>query len=115
MLSNRRKWSLKRLPRAEEEVRLFETRLMALPPLERVPLPEAEEVLILGGSSGLAEKVTQALGDLGYSNVKRIADPVLPEDSSTEADRINQPLSNGGRSRFLEKNLRALLGLRRNF
>ena len=69
-------------PRAEEEVRLFETRLMALPPLERVPLPEAQEVLILGGSSGLAEEVSRTLGDLGYSNVNRIADPVLPEDSS---------------------------------
>ena len=38
-------------PRAEEEVRLFETRLVALAPLERVPLPEAEEVLVLGGPS----------------------------------------------------------------
>ena len=28
--------------------------------------------------------VTSALGGLGYSNVKRIAEPVLPEDSSTK-------------------------------
>jgi phosphopantetheine--protein transferase-like protein len=71
-------------PRAEEEVRLFETRLMALPLLERVPRPEAEEVLVFGGPSGLAEDVARMLGELGYSNVKRITDPVVPESAAAK-------------------------------
>ena len=70
--------------RAEEEVRLFEARLVALPPVEKSSRPEAEEVFVMGGPSELADAVTNALNVLGYPVVKRTTDPVLPKVSSTK-------------------------------
>ena len=103
---------VEKTPKVEEEVRLFEARLVALPPLQEVPLPEAEEVLVLGGPVGLAEDVAKALGAAWLFKRETILRSGSLRQFDYQADRIDQPVSPGGRSPLFEKNFRALSFLR---
>ena len=102
-------------PRAEEEVRLFETRLVALPPLERIPRPEAEEVLVLGGPSELAEAVARGLGVAGHSNVKLIADLDGPGISSKKRTGLINLIPMEGDSAALRKTFELYLACATTF
>ncbi len=75
---------VEKTPKVEDEVRLFEARLVALPSLKQAPLPEADEVLVLGGPAGLGADVARALGAFGYSKVRQSSDPILHDNLSVK-------------------------------
>ncbi|GEM_PF-84422 len=84
-------------PASEEEIRLLETRLVALPQTDKIPLAQVDEALVFGGPDEVAAAVAHALLARGYSQVKRIARPELPPDAPNKRiGLINLfPLENG--------------------
>ena len=63
-------------------MRLLEARLVYLPPLEAVPLPEVDEVIIAGGPADLVKKTEAALKSVGYRSIVRVAEPEIPKASA---------------------------------
>ncbi len=62
-------------PAVQEEVRLYEARLVSLPALEKTPLPDAQEIIILGGPQDAPKEVEAAFKALGYGNVVLMTEP----------------------------------------
>jgi acyl transferase domain-containing protein/NAD(P)H-dependent flavin oxidoreductase YrpB (nitropropane dioxygenase family)/NAD(P)-dependent dehydrogenase (short-subunit alcohol dehydrogenase family)/phosphopantetheinyl transferase (holo-ACP synthase)/acyl carrier protein len=69
-----------KMPKAEEEVRAFETRLVKLPDPGPIGRVEVDRVLIFGGADELAERVEQEFSARGYGQASRIGEPVLPDN-----------------------------------
>ncbi len=63
----------------QQDLGLFEARLVNLPTLEKVALPDADEVIVYGGPPALAEEVEAALRSLGYASVTRRSDAIAPD------------------------------------
>lgn len=68
------------MPAAEEEIRMFETRLVAVGNPQSIPRPEADEVLVVGGPQDYAQQMVDAMLVLGYGSVKRLSGPFSPEE-----------------------------------
>ena len=68
-------------PAAENEVRLYETRLVTLRALPSLAAVEVDEVFVAGGPDDLAQRVAEAMAELGNPVVKRISESSLPEDA----------------------------------
>ncbi len=73
------------IPAAEEEIRMFETRLVAFENPPSMPLPDAEEVLVIGGPEDFSKHVTDAVAKLGYKTIKLSA---LPSPVQVNGKRI---------------------------
>ena len=67
------------VPPAQQDVGLFETRLVALPALQKVDLPQADEVIVYGGPNTLSQEVETMLRSMGFASVKRQAESSVPE------------------------------------
>jgi phosphopantetheine--protein transferase-like protein len=65
----------------EQEVRLYEARLVRVPDLVETSLPEADHVIIAGGSADLADAIEEELHRLGYERVERLSQPAQIEQS----------------------------------
>ncbi|HTY25739.1 MAG TPA: SDR family NAD(P)-dependent oxidoreductase [Desulfomonilaceae bacterium] len=72
-------------PVAEAEVRLLEARLVHLPPLEAIPLPAVDEVIIAGGPSNLVKEMEAALRSAGYDSIVRIKNAAIPKESTEKS------------------------------
>ncbi len=70
------------LPVAEADVRLLEARLVYLPPLEAVPAPMVDEVIIAGGPAVLVKNTEAALKSAGYGSIVRVTEPEIPKTSA---------------------------------
>jgi 3-oxoacyl-(acyl-carrier-protein) synthase/NAD(P)-dependent dehydrogenase (short-subunit alcohol dehydrogenase family) len=69
---------------AEEDVRLYETRLTPLRDPAPLPHVDAEKVLIFGGSRQLCDALEKEFISRGCASVERIAQPALPEGLQTK-------------------------------
>jgi phosphopantetheine--protein transferase-like protein len=63
----------------QQEVGLFEARLVTLPDLQTAPLPSADEVIVYGGPSALSQEVEHVLRTMGYASVTRHVEPTAPD------------------------------------
>ncbi|MBI4965598.1 MAG: SDR family NAD(P)-dependent oxidoreductase [Desulfomonile tiedjei] len=63
----------------EQEIGLFETRLVSLPPLEKIAAPEVDTLIIAGGPVNLADTIDEEAQRSGLGHVVRITEPVLPD------------------------------------
>jgi phosphopantetheine--protein transferase-like protein len=62
-----------------QEVALFEARLVPLGTPDGISLPEAEEVLVVGGPADMADDVLRLLKEIGYLAVRRVQQTSLPD------------------------------------
>ncbi|HMK37470.1 MAG TPA: SDR family NAD(P)-dependent oxidoreductase [Desulfomonilaceae bacterium] len=70
-------------PMVQQEIKLYEARLVRLPALEKVGLPEADRIFVVGGPQETSREVEASLGALGYSSITCISEPTLPESIKT--------------------------------
>jgi NAD(P)-dependent dehydrogenase (short-subunit alcohol dehydrogenase family)/acyl carrier protein len=73
------------IPSAAEEIRMFETRLVAFGSPQSMPLPDAEEVLVIGGPEDFSKQVADAVAKLGYNSIRLSA---LPSPLQLKGKRI---------------------------
>lgn len=66
--------------RPVREIRVFETRLVAVPPAETTGLPKVDRVVVCGGPPDVVEALATVLSAEGYSRVDRVDRPTLPAD-----------------------------------
>lgn len=66
----------------EQEIRLYEARLVRAPQPTAVPLPEADQVIIAGGAQELVGALEDELRRLGFESVERISNPSQIEQSA---------------------------------
>lgn len=64
----------------EEEIRLFETSLVSVGNPQSISLPNADEVLVLGGPEQLSQRIADSLSTLGYGSVKTILGPLSQQE-----------------------------------
>jgi len=66
-------------PASEEEIRLYEARLVSVPEPQVTAVGEVDEIIVAGGPEALAERLQQGFRDKGFGNVFRVREPVLRE------------------------------------
>ncbi len=54
------------------DVRLYETKLVSLPPLGNVDIPDVDTVLIIGGTQALVAEVQKTLASIGLTNTIQV-------------------------------------------
>jgi phosphopantetheine--protein transferase-like protein len=79
---------VEKISAVQEEVRLYEARLVSLPSLEKTALPHVQEVIVLGGPQDASKEVEAALQALGYGNVVCMAEPTLPDGAKDKRTGI---------------------------
>ena len=56
--------------------------LCTLPPLEAIPAPMVDEVIIAGGPAALVKNTEAALKSAGYGSIVRVTEPEIPKTSA---------------------------------